>query len=100
MPHIVKMNYSEVEQLVQTLSMSAENLNGLIQSVQMISVQLELDILVGQSGNAFASSLQETLLPSIIHLRNKLEEKAQDVRQAMDLMMDSDQSTNSSLFGS
>jgi len=88
---IIKMNYPMADAMARTMGQGAKQLEASIGEMNKAVSLLEGGGLRGDAGEAFASAMRGSLLPSMQRLQEKFEEIEKDIRKNIDLKKRADQ---------
>lgn len=89
----IKMNYEEMERMIQACKGAEDQLEEVISQVIHITEEINGGALLGTGGTAYYDALQEVLKPKLQKLRNKFVELQGDLRQAVSSMKSADSET-------
>jgi exonuclease VII small subunit len=90
MPHDVRMDYDQVEDLIQSYRVSVQQLTETIRAMQRIADMLDGGALVNQRGQEWSSMLRDRLNPRLNTAQDELEEVVHDLDFAVRELRDGD----------
>jgi uncharacterized protein YukE len=94
----LKMVYEEAEEMIQRLFSAAQQLEETITEVQSIADVVDNGALQGQTGDALANQLRQTLCNSIQALSDRIMDAARYIRTEKEDMQEAERQS-SGLFG-
>lgn len=97
MSDVIKMDYGMMAEMKQQCQKGAEVLDDTLHEVKKLANVIDQDGLIGLAGNAFVDSLEGPLSKKIMELRDKLEEIARDLQNAVDSMQQADSESQSQM---
>lgn len=97
MSDVIKMDYAMMADMKQQCQKGAEVLDDTLHEVKKIAGMLDQDGLIGMAGDAFVNALEGSLSKKVIELRDKLEEVARDIQNAVDAMQEADANAQSEM---
>jgi uncharacterized protein YukE len=80
----IRMDYDMMEQMIQVLRQSAQQLEDTVGDMQNVATVLENGALLGMGGDAFSDAIRSNLCPAVSRLIERCRDRAEYAQTEMD----------------
>ncbi len=91
----IKLEYDKATAMATAFNKGHGQLEDIATEMQNIATMMEQGALLGSGGAAFVSLIQTKLCPALARFATKFDELEKDVKKAISLMQEADQSSSS-----